>query len=87
MSELKGIQSEIHEGTTLVAPPATETNYESRHHLAKPCDHGLQAEQFIACPQKPQSVTIPAFAARKKSENMRDATMSHYNLLNASDHV
>lgn len=62
--------------------PAVETNFESRHHDYS----GLQAEQFIACPQK---TVIPSSysASVNKPENVRDATMSLYNSLNATDHI
>lgn len=62
--------------------PSIETNSESRHHDYS----GLQAEQFIACPQK---TVIPSNynSAISKPENVRDATMSLYNSLNATDHI
>ena len=70
------------------AAPAVETNFESRHRnstvpLTTP-DYGLQAEQFMACPQK---TIIPPFNSAMKTENVREATMSLYNSLNASDHI
>lgn len=66
--------------------PKIETNLQSRHQNNLKSQE-LQAEQFIACttPNKPKIVYGNRSA--NGNESVREATMSLYDSLNASDHI
>lgn len=90
MSEKEHQQSQeltnSHEDNNLKIDPIVESNSQSRLHPIKSTDHPLQDEQFLSCPQKSVNTGYPQYTSNK-SQTMREATMSLYNSLNASDHI
>lgn len=74
-------QVEFHEEVNVPpVAPAVESNFEARNKL-----NDLQAEQFMACPQS--NANNISVSTGKKCDNVRDATMLHYNSLNAIDYI
>ena len=73
-----------HEGG-ICPGPNIESNFESRHQNLK--SQELQAEQFISCTTPNKSKFVYGNPSKSGNETIREATMSLYNSLNASDHI
>ena len=66
--------------------PNIQTNLESRHHN-NVMSQELQAEQFIACTAPVKPKVVYGNPSANGNDSLREATMSLYNSLNASDHI
>lgn len=74
---------ESHEGS--LPGPNIETNAESRNHDLK--SNELQVEQFITCTPQNKTKIVYGNASSSLNNTVREATMTLYNSLNASDHI
>jgi len=90
MSEtIKSVENPILNHEENYSGPKIETNLESRHHHNNNNlkSQELQAEQFIACTAQNKPKIIYGNHSTIGNETIREATMSLYNSLNASDHI
>lgn len=87
MSEtIKSVENHILNHEENYPGPIIETNLESRHHNNLKSQE-LQVEQFIACTVQNKPKIIYGNSSTIGNETIREATMSLYNSLNASDHI
>lgn len=80
---------EQHEASTSkpTPNPEIESNSQSRHHHEVIKAHELQEEQFISHPVDSKGQKVVYGNPVAGNETVREATMTLYNSLNASDHI